>query len=135
MWQQNTPAEHSVTDDEFKAMVQRAMSELSSDHMDALDHVAILIADDPNPEQVKKLQLRGDSLLLGLFEGVPRTMRSGYESGILPDTITIFKNQLIIYTGGDPHRLYEQVKRTVWHEIAHYYGLSHEEMEARQRKG
>lgn len=123
-----------MSDDEFKTLIVRAMDELSPDHMEALEHVAILVADNPTPEQVEKLKLRGDSLLLGLFEGVPRTMRSGYESGILPDTITIFKQPLMIYAGGEPRRLYEQVKRTVWHEIAHYYGLSHEEMAARQRQ-
>lgn len=110
------------------------MSELSPEHMAALDHVAILIADEPSPEQAEKLKLRGDSLLLGLFEGVPRTHRTGYESGMLPDTITIFKHPLMQIAGGSNMELYSQVKRTVWHEIAHYFGLSHDQMDALQRK-
>ncbi|PID30201.1 hypothetical protein CR983_03030 [Candidatus Saccharibacteria bacterium] len=115
-------------------MIQRAMSELSPEHMAALEHVAILVAEEPSPEQRKKLHLRGDSLLLGLFEGVPRTQRTGYESGILPDTITLFKKPLLIASQGDKRRLYDQVKRTVWHEIARYFGISHEQMDALQRR-
>lgn len=114
------------------AMVQRAMSELSPEHMAALDHVAILVADEPSPEQARALKLRGDQLLLGLFEGVPRTRRTGYESGLVGDTITLFRLSLLAISR-DRDDLYQQVKRTVWHEIAHYYGLDHDHMDALQR--
>lgn len=120
-------------DDYFKALIRRAMSELSKEHMESLDHVAILIADEPSDEQRHKLKLRGSDLLFGLYEGVPRTQRSGYESGILPDTITLFKHPIMAVSRNDTE-LYEQVKRTLWHEIAHYYGISHDEMDALQRK-
>lgn len=122
-----------MSDDQFKAMIRRAMGELSQEHIDALENVAILIADDPSPEQRHKLELRGSDLLFGLYEGIPRTRRSGYESGILPDTITLFKKPIMTVSRND-QELYEQVKRTLWHEIAHYYGISHEEMDALQRK-
>lgn len=114
-------------------MIQRAMSELSPEHVAALENVAILISEMPSPEQAQKLKLRGDQLLLGLYEGVPRTRRGGYESGLLPDTITIFKQPLIAISRGE-YGLYQNVKRTVWHEIAHYFGISHEEMDALQQK-
>lgn len=122
------------TDDaSFVAMIQRAMSELSPEHIQALDHVAILVADEPTPEQREQVALRGDQLLLGLFEGVPRTHRSGNESGLAGDTITLFKTGLIAVSQ-DEDDLYRQVKRTVWHEIAHYYGLDHDHMDALQRR-
>lgn len=121
-----------MSDEYFIQLVRRAISELSPEHMAALEHVAILTADEPSPEQVIKLKLRGDQLLLGLYEGVPRTQRTGSESGILPDTITIFKKPLLQISRGDDD-LYAHIKQTVWHEIAHYFGISHDEMEQRQR--
>lgn len=121
-----------TSDENFVAMVQRAMSELSPEHIQALEHVAILVADEPSPEQARVLKLRGDQVLLGLFEGVPRTHRSGNESGLMSDTITIFKYG-ILAVSHDQKSLYEQVKRTVWHEIAHYFGLDHDHMDALQR--
>ncbi len=122
-----------MSDEYFIDLIQRAMSELSPEHMAELEHVQILIQDEPTAEQAEKLKLRGDQLLLGLFEGVPRTQRSGYESGLAGDTITIFKHPIMQITHGDERKLYEQIKRTVWHEIAHYFGLSHDEMDQRQR--
>lgn len=122
-----------MSDEDFKKLIQRAMSELSSEHIAALEHVSIMIADIPSPEQARKLRLRGDQMLLGLYEGVPRTRRSGYESGLMPDTITIFKQSLMAISRSE-EQLYQNVKRTVWHEIAHYFGISHEEMDALQSK-
>lgn len=121
-----------TSDENFVAMVQRAMSELSPEHIQALEHVAILVADEPSPEQARVLKLRGDQVLLGLFEGVPRTHRSGNESGLMSDTITIFKYG-ILAVSHDQKSLYEQVKRTVWHEIAHYFGIDHDHMAKLQR--
>lgn len=114
-------------------MIRRALDELSPEHVESLEHVAILVADDPSPEQRQQLELRGSDLLFGLYEGVPRTQRSGYESGLLPDTITLFKHPIMAVSHSESD-MYQQVKRTLWHEIAHYYGISHDEMDALQRK-
>lgn len=121
-----------MSDEYFIELIQQAMDELSPEHMAELEHVQILVQDEPTAEQAEKLKLRGDQLLLGLFEGVPRTQRSGYESGLMGDTITIFKHPIMAVTHGDERKLYEQIKRTVWHEIAHYFGLDHDEMAERQ---
>lgn len=122
-----------MSDEYFTVLVKKAMSELSPEHMEALENVAILVADEPTPEQRRQLELRNDTLLLGLYEGIPITQRGGYESGIMADTITIFKKPIMAITHTE-QELYEQIKRTVWHEIAHYYGISHEQMHALQHK-
>jgi len=122
-----------MTDESFTKLVQRAITELSKEHIEAIEHLSILVADQPSEAQVQKLKMRKDHMLLGLFEGVPRTRRSGYESGLLPDTITIFKKPLLSLSSNE-RDLFENVKRTVWHEIAHYYGLSHDQMDDRQRR-
>lgn len=75
----------------------------------------------------------GHNLLLGLYEGVPLPARGSGWSGMIPDKITLFKNHIVAATRNDAE-LFEQVKRTLWHEMAHYYGLSHDEMDALQRK-
>ena len=122
-----------MSDEYFVDLVRRAMSELSPDHMEALKHVSIVVADEPSDDQRERAKLRGDQILLGLYEGVPLTQRSGYESGLLPDTITIFKQPLLAITHNEDE-LYREVKRTVWHEIAHYFGISHADMHRRQQR-
>jgi len=116
----------TLTDEQFDALITRAMDELPQEYIRGLNNVAIVMADDPTPEQVQKMKLQG-KLLLGLYEGVPLTQRGSGWSGMLPDKITLFKNQIIMIVH-DERSLFEQVKRTLWHEIAHYYGLGHDKI-------
>ena len=110
------------------------MDELPQEYIRGLQNVAIVMSDEPDEVQRQKLKLRHDHLLLGLYEGVPRTRRTGNESGILPDKITLFKYPILAITHDDKS-LFEQIKRTLWHEIAHYYGLDHDRIDhLEQRK-
>lgn len=118
---------HSLTDEEFDALITRAMDELPQEYIKGLDNVVILMEDDPTPEQVRKMHLE-NSLLLGLYEGVPRTERTAGGFMSLPDRITLFKNQILAVVNTE-EELFEQIKRTLWHEMAHYYGLSHADMD------
>lgn len=122
-----------LTDEQFDALITRAMDELPQEYITGLKNVAIVMADEPTGEQRHKMKLSQHSLLLGLYEGVPLTARGSGWSGMLPDKITLFKNQ-ILATVHDEASLFEQIKRTLWHEIAHYYGLSHDDMDALQSK-
>lgn len=122
---------NELSDQEFDALITRAMDELPQEYIHNLHNVAIVMADEPDNEQRVKLKLRGDQLLLGLFEGVPRTLQTGSDNGLLPGKITLFKNQISAVAPNE-EGLFEQIKRTLWHEIAHYYGLSHSDMEMRQ---
>ncbi len=120
-----------LTDAEFDALITRAMDELPQEYIKGLKNVAIVMADEPTDEQRQKMHL-GNGLLLGLYEGVPLTQRGSGWSGMLPDKITLFKHE-IMSAVGDESELFEQIKRTLWHEMAHYYGLSHDDMDALQQ--
>ncbi len=117
-----------ITDEQFDALITRAMDELPQDYIRNLQNVAIIMEDDPSPEQRVKMKLDQDHLLLlGLFEGVPKTLGPS----LLPSKITLFKHPILAVSRNESE-LFEQVKRTLWHEMAHYYGLSHADMDARQ---
>lgn len=122
-----------LPDESFDALITRAMDELPQEYISGLSNVAIVMADDPDDAQRQKMKLDGHHLLLGLYEGVPLTQRGNGWSGMLPDKITLFKNQ-IISSVRDEKDIFEQVKRTLWHEMAHYYGLDHEQMDHLIRK-
>lgn len=123
-----------LTDQEFDALITRAMDELPQEYITGLENVAIVMADDPSEEQQVKMRLREEGkILLGLYEGIPLTQRGAGYAFVLPDKITLFKNS-ILRVVRDEAELFEQIKRTLWHEIAHYYGLSHARMDALQHK-
>jgi predicted Zn-dependent protease with MMP-like domain len=115
----------NISDEEFDGLISRAMDELPQAYINGLDNVAIVYADDPDEHQSKKAHLREHSLLLGLYEGIPLTQRGAGYTFVLPDKITLFKNPILAVVQ-TPEQLFEQVKRTLWHEIAHFYGLDHD---------
>ena len=120
-----------MSDDAFDALISRAMDELPQDYITNLENVAIVMADTPTAEQATKMKLDENHLLLGLFEGVPKTQQGSGWTGLLPSKITLFKNSILAVAGEDPVRQFDQTKRTLWHEMAHYYGLSHADMDRR----
>lgn len=116
-----------LTDEQFDQLITRAMDELPQEYITGLDNVAIVMADEPTPEQKTKMKLREDTILLGLYEGIPLTQRGAGYTFVLPDKITLFKHSILRVTRTEDE-LFEQIKRTLWHEIAHYYGLNHDHM-------
>jgi predicted Zn-dependent protease with MMP-like domain len=121
-----------MTDEQFSALIAEVMDELPREHMEAVKNVAIVYADEPTPEQREKLRLRNDQSLFGLYEGVPLARRQGI-TGYPPDKITIFKGPALEHSASYED-LRAQVKHTVWHEIAHYFGLDHPAIHALENK-
>jgi predicted Zn-dependent protease with MMP-like domain len=113
----------AISDEQFQALIDAAFDKLPKTHRDNIKNVAILYADEPTPEQRVKLELRHDQTLLGLYEGVPLSQRQG-STQLLPDKITLFKGPLTRMVGTEGE-LQQEIYHTLWHEIAHYYGLNH----------
>ena len=120
-----------LSDEAFDRLITRAMDELPQEYIRGLDNVAIVMADEPTDEQKEKMKLRDGVLLLGLYEGIPLTQRGAGYTFVLPDKITLFKHSILRLIETEDE-LFEQIKRTLWHEMAHYYGLSHARMDELQ---
>ena len=112
-----------VSDEEFQRLIDQALTELPGEHVKNIQNVAILYESEPTPEQRLKLELRHDQTLLGLYEGVPLSQRQGM-TRLFPDKITLFRLPLQAHANS-LDSLKEEIKHTLWHEIAHYYGLDH----------
>ena len=123
---------HNISDEDFARLISRAIDEMPEQYITHLDNVVITYEDDPNEHQAAKLHMRGDSLLLGLYEGIPLTKRGAGYNLVLPDKITLFKNPLRAVTH-DETSFYKQIKHTLWHEIAHFYGLDHDKIHEIER--
>jgi len=115
-----------VSDEQFSQLIAEAMEELPREHMQSVRNVAIVYADEPTPEQRQALRLQCHETLFGLYEGVPLTRRGGM-THYPPDKITIFKQPMQRMTTSIAE-LKKHIKHTVWHEVAHYFGLDHEQI-------
>ena len=107
------------TDDDIEGMVIDALEALPAPFRDQLGSVAIVIEDEATREQ---LELVGAHGLYGLYQGVPRTRLSA-DAAPTPSKITIFRTPLV-RANRTPERLAAAVTDTVYHEIAHHFGIS-----------
>ena len=108
---------------EFEDTVRDALDDMPDEFARYLDNVQVVIEDEPTPALLRSLGLnpRRDTLF-GLYQGVPLHQRGGAFGGALPDKISIFYRPLVrAFTS--PERIRRQVRKTVIHEIAHFFGL------------
>src|ERR671917_1753562 len=105
---------------DFYKLVERALEGLPPELSRLLDNVAIVVEDWPD-YSTPLVSGGPEETLYGLYEGVPLTERGAGYYGFLPDKITIFRGTLERDFPQD--ELEEQVKITVVHEIAHYFGF------------
>lgn len=122
---------YQVSQKQFEDYIADALDALPQRYQAKLNNVVIVAEDDPSDDQRRKLHLQEGSTLFGLYEGIPLTRRGGNYSGVLPDKITIFKNPTEARVDSEA-ALKEQIRHTVWHEVAHYYGLDHIDIHARE---
>ena len=98
--------------DEFEELVEQAIESLPDDLRAFMSNVGIVVEDEP-PAGLP---------LLGLYQGVPLTVRTSSYAAVPPDKITIYRRPLERLYAGD--ELVRQVRRVVLHEIAHHFGIS-----------
>ncbi len=114
-----------VSDDVFQRLVEEAVAAIPPRFAQALDNVAFIAADEPTRAQLAAGGiLHGRMTLLGLYEGIPLPVRNNGYNGVVPDVITVFKRPHEAMCQ-DLEALGRAVHQTVWHEVAHYFGLDH----------
>ena len=101
----------------FQEHVRRALDSLPDEIAAALDNVAVVIEDE-DPE---------DPDLFGLYHGIPLPERGTYQ-GALPDKISIYRLPLEDEFE-DPDELEREIRITVLHELAHYFGIDEDRLE------
>lgn len=117
----------------FEKLVKEAVMALPKHIREKMDNVAIVIEEKPSEEQLQKTGTKIKGLLLGLYEGIPKTTWGRNFSGKLPDKITIFQKP-IENLASSSEELAELVKYTVWHEIAHHFGFDEERIQLLEAK-
>jgi predicted Zn-dependent protease with MMP-like domain len=95
----------------FDEMVVEALDGLPAEFGDRMRNIAVTVDHDGGPPG-----------LLGLYRGVPLTERTTYYAGVLPDQITIYRRAICAICRSEPE-VVEQVRRTVIHEVGHYFGI------------
>ena len=120
-----SPSRPRARHDRFDRLVDRAVASIPVPFRSALDGIALVIADEPTPEQLRENGMGPDETLYGLYEGVPLDEWGG--DGVpVPTRILIFRLPLE-EDYPDPEDLADEVRITILHELAHHLGIEDED--------
>ena len=108
----------------FDRLVDRAVASVPAPFRAALDEIAVVIADEPTPDQLRENGLGPDETLYGLYEGVPLDEWGGDWLPV-PTRILLFRLPLEA-DYPDPDDLADEVRITLLHELAHHLGIDDE---------
>ena len=111
---------------DFEEVVRKAVEAIPDEFLAIMQNVDIQVRRQPTKRQLKNMA-RGETLL-GLYEGVPLTERHDYNMA-LPDVITIFQAPIEALCATE-QELVAEVRETIVHEVAHYFGITDVELEA-----
>lgn len=106
----------------FEELVEKAWANVPGKFKKEMENVVVTIE-----ERQSESQMRGGQVLLGLFEGVPKTAVYSPTMGIQPCNITLFEKN-ILEAVGSLEELEPLIVEVLMHEIAHYFGYSEKEM-------
>ena len=123
-------AGYPVDLDEFEILVEEALEGLPEEFLQHLENVQVDVEEWPTGTDLREAGLPSNARhsLLGLYHGVPNTERGAFYMSF-PDRISIYKGPIEAYSGPGPENIKEQVRRTVIHEVAHFYGISDERLD------
>ena len=122
-----------MTGKEFEELVKQGVEQLPRHIRKLLENVDIVIEDWPNKSIIEKLRLPNKYALFGLYQGVPKTKRGTHYANVLPDKITLFKKPIEM-SAKSPEEIKNIVKRVIWHEIAHHFGLDEKRVRQLEKK-
>jgi predicted Zn-dependent protease with MMP-like domain len=111
----------------FERLVHDALKELPQFFRDKLTNVAVIVEDYPSDELLDRMEVPDDETLFGLYEGIPLTERGHFESPLYPDRILIFQGPIEDECTSQDE-IKEQVRITVMHEIAHFFGFDDDDL-------
>lgn len=113
---------------DIRKEVVRIVDKLPRRFREQLRNVEFVVEERPSPDLLRAegLDPRHDSLY-GIYQGVPLPERSSLDPPLLPDKITIFAAPLL-EDFSDPDELRDEIRLTVIHEIAHYFGMEEDEI-------
>jgi predicted Zn-dependent protease with MMP-like domain len=115
-------------------LVANGVQALPEKFRNKIANVALLLEDEPSKRVRREEGLAEDETLLGLYHGIPLSLRGdGYGVGeTLPDTITLYMRPILEEAGNNPEDVQRVVYETIWHEFGHYFGLDEDEVEKRE---
>jgi len=123
-----------MTPESFESLVAEiGFSPVPEKFRALIKNVALCVEEDVSQETRHDMELPSDETLLGLYRGIPLSARGDhYGGGTLPDTITIYQTPIERAAREDGISVRQVIEETIWHEVAHHFGLDENEVRKRE---
>ncbi len=113
----------------FESLVARTLEELPPTLGRQIANVAIVVEEWPDEDTLDMAGVDDPSGLLGFYYGVPLTQRTHDYGLVLPDKISLFR-QPIVRSCRREDEIPGAIRKTLLHELAHYFGIDDDRLEA-----
>ena len=125
-----------MTEGEFEALVAEiGFAPVPRQFRAKLSNVALTIEEEPSPALYRSLHLADGETLLGFYHGIPLSERGvDYGALNLPDKIILFRKPILEAATDDGVSIRHVVEETIWHEVAHHFGLDEDEVALREAR-
>ena len=117
-----------VTREQFERIVEDALRDIPEPFRSRMENVGVVVEERPHPELLRSLGMSHGETLLGLYQGVPLTERGDWYNLVVPDKITLYRRP-IMAACRNRDEIRQQVKSTVLHEVAHFYGIDDDQLD------
>lgn len=112
----------------FEGLVAEALESIPEPFRSRLENVAVVVEEAPSRELLASMGLPPGETLLGLYDGIPLTERGDWYNLTSPDRIVIYRKPTL-EIAATAEEIREEVRRTVLHEVAHFYGLGDDDLD------
>jgi predicted Zn-dependent protease with MMP-like domain len=116
-----------IPPEEFESLVERALEDLPDEFADLLENVAVLVEEEPDPEDLEAMGFEPGEELFGLYQGVPLAQRDSFYNAALPDRVIIYRGPILRHCD-NRREVIREVRDTVVHELGHHFGMEEDEM-------
>jgi predicted Zn-dependent protease with MMP-like domain len=112
----------------FIELIRQAVQDIPPPFAEHLQHVDIVVKRRPSADDLDEADLAPGESMYGFYRGIPLTERDGAYNLVAPDVIDIYQEPLE-EDFPDDAELVEEIRITVLHELAHYFGIDDERLE------
>ncbi len=118
----------------FEQLIREAIATLPEQGRKAMDNVVFIVEGEMRHTKAKEVGITVNEVLLGLYEGIPKTQRGSGYFGVIPDKITLFQKPIEELGNGDMEEVKKHVREVIVHEVGHHLGFNEEEIRALEAK-
>src|SRR4029077_1316060 len=116
-----------IPPEEFEARVEHALEGLPEEFAELLENVAVMVEEEPDPEDLEALGMEPDEELFGLYQGLPLDERPSFSQAAMPDRVFIYRGP-ILRCCDSRRQVIRELRHTVVPELGHPFGLDEEDM-------